>query len=410
MRVCVTVSGICGAANQGLKSLDEYLNDKPLPACNARQEILQVALSEASAQSLMGTIRVLLEYGVDPEVNLLTSREWPNLADGWNAAGPSEWLPSFGQFAGEMRNFGERIWHQNVEWEQPKCEPDGVIIGILQELGVTWDEYYFDKAEQLSLWRKNSQEWRDYQKADIEILEGIVRPMELDAKMTSSGMDLMQAAVRKGCSMGTVQYMLDEGIPVHSKPCKVDGMSILHAALFYESWYQVEIVKMLLEHLTDIKTDPVWPRLLEMSMHLVCYGHGDRISDLFEYEMSRGVILPLPTDHAQAKQRFELLSKLLISSAPDQVTSYLWEHGIAFAQLHEEEHISVLEGLIGAGAYTWARNLIEQGIRIEGSSALSIATAQRDCPLWFIRYLLERDTSVTRPPQEHCNLRRVRGA
>ena len=456
MRICVTVSGICGAASQSVESLDKYMKGKTHPAHPMKQEILQVALSEASAQSRMPVVRVLLEYGVDPEVGLLMAREWPQ-HDGKRqyTARSYEWLPSFRAVRGKnielitllaergvcfdrqeimdatidggwkddgrgqqgdirpvidlllqygleiqlygpktmlkalgVLDYGEQHWKGSPNWE-----PDGVIIEVLQELGVVWDQNYFERTEQLSLWREHNKS------NALDTLEAIVRPEELDGKKFG-GKDLLQTAVRKGCSKATIRYMLDCGIPLHSKPFKMDGKSILHAALDHTSCYQVEIVMMLLEHLTDIEADPVWPNLLEISMGLICHGYDSDVFDVLEYATSRGATLLLPKDHVEAKRRFNLLSRLLRCKAPGHVIQYIWDNGVSFARLREADHLPVLEAMIQSGAYNWAHSILEQGISIEWSYILSAAAANSDCPLWFIRYLLERNnhtTDIARP-------------
>ncbi|KAK7957275.1 uncharacterized protein PG986_006497 [Apiospora aurea] len=90
MQNCVTVAGICDAASKGWDSLREYVRNKPYPTYRTKQELLQVALSEASAQGREGIVQVLLEYGVDVEVGLLTAREWQS-----GKIRSYEWLPTF---------------------------------------------------------------------------------------------------------------------------------------------------------------------------------------------------------------------------------------------------------------------------------------------------------------------------
>ncbi|KAK8050905.1 hypothetical protein PG993_002290 [Apiospora rasikravindrae] len=429
MQNCVTVAGICGAASKGLKSLHDYVRDTPHPTSRTKQKLLEVALSEASGQGLKGIVQVLLEYGIDIEVGLLTSRQWQSKRRG-DEIRSYEWLPSFrsvlARDVGMIRllaqhrailnrqevmdaTFGKgwkphgrprrgidtesvvellSILGVDIQQYGPKTmlkavglldirdlgwaradsrfEPDRVLIKALQKYNATWDHGYFSNEEQLSQW------WR------------------WDGKKVG-GMDLLQAAVRQDeCSISTIEYLLGEGMQVHSRPCEVDGRSILQAALEHDHYFDSEdrfkVIHTLIGRVSNLEADPAWPRLLGLS---VSKWRPDM--RVFRCVEGLGATLLPPTDRYQAKLRFRLMPRLLEAGAEHGTIQAVWGGGTGLDKLKKKDRFSIVLDFIRSGNIHWACTLIEGtdiGTR-DWQGLLIYACSGQTCPLWFIRYLLE---------------------
>lgn len=414
MRKCVTVSGICAAAGRGLKHLRDYITDKPHPTYIVKQTLLQVALSEATEKSLESTVQVLLEYGVDIEVKLLTALTWK-----WTR--PFKWLPTYravvakdikmirllaehsavfnhqevldatiggsgdpdyqgdfnpvvdclSQVGLDIQKFGPTTMLKAVGLLSGLRQPDVNTIKSLQAFGVNWDDQYFNQ-ENLCV----EKSWNGKE---------------------AGGMDLLQAAIRKDCGINTIRYLLDEGMQVHSRPCAMDGKSIIEVAM--ESIHRgIELFQMLLARVSDIREDPVWPKLLELSISGPC-GFLKCDMDLFHYARSIGATLPTPTNRVQANRRLRLIPNLVNSEAYHEVLQEIWNDGAGLEKLHEEDLAVLLGEMTSSGLFSLACAMIDKGASVNGvdrygSTPLVVACRSWDCPLWFIRYLLERNADV----------------
>ncbi|KAK8079454.1 hypothetical protein PG997_007272 [Apiospora hydei] len=425
MQTSVIVVGICGAASQGLKSLHDYVKEKPYPTYHTKQELLQVALSEASAHGLEGIVQVLLEYGVDVEVGLLTAWEWglngsgqefgsfewlptfrsvmardvgmitllaqhgailnrqevmdATISDGWTLQGPHrasdkeivvELLSSLGV---DIQQYGPNtmlkavgLLHiRDILWGPMGFrKPDTVLIETLQKYNVTWDHQYFNKEGQLLRWWE-----RGFEKV--------------------GEMDLLQAAVRNGCKIPTIKYLLDEGMQVHSRPCEVDGKSMLHAALecgLYTEDEAFDVIHALLERLSSVEEDPVWPRVLGLSFSKIFPS-----MRLFHYLEGLGATLIPPTDHLQAKLRFNIIPRLLEAGADRVTINRVWDGGVGLDKLDQDDRLDIVQAFLRRRNINWAFTLIE-GINLdkEGWQKILMEACNNGvCPLWFIRYLLQ---------------------
>ncbi|KAK7957274.1 ankyrin [Apiospora aurea] len=238
------------------------------------------------------------------------------------------------------------------------------LIEALQKNNATWDEQYFNREGQPFRWWERG-------------VEKVGRA------------DILEAAVRAGGGKSTIQYLLGEGMQVHSRPNEVDGRSILHAAL--ESTYNVsgerfEVIHMLLKRVAKVEADPVWPMLLGLSV-------SDRWSGmrLFHYIESLGATLPPPTDHLQANLRFNLIPKLLAARVDRETIQRVWGGGTGLDKLDQVDRRDIGEALIRLGNINWALTLIED-VNLDKEDYqdfLGATLHDQRCPLWFIRYLLQ---------------------
>ncbi|KAK7981408.1 hypothetical protein PG988_003646 [Apiospora saccharicola] len=379
-QTCVTVSGICAAAGEGLDRLSRYVQEKRTPSFQVTQELFQVALSEASEQSLEGIVETLLDCGVDIEY-LIGKRSWmPQFTTDGGGPGTPLPFPHIKPIVELLAHIGVNVKqhgtetmlqavgllnHRDCSWRvNQRYLPDRDVIKALKELGVAWDQDYFNNRKQLSSWEG----WDGRE---------------------SGGMDLLQAAVRKGCHEDTVEYLLNEGMQVHSRPCKADGKTIVHAALENDN---LSILKMLLARLTDVQSDPAWPRLLELSF---CgYYTAAHAMEIFEYLRDLGATFPPITCHFEAERRLGLISKMLKAKAPHEIIQGVWRDVVGAAELNGEDFTSVLGDTICNEGFMWACKMIEQGIYLKDKDVLWLACQIPDCPLWFVRYLLGHGVNI----------------
>ncbi|KAK7921553.1 hypothetical protein PG985_009575 [Apiospora marii] len=437
---CVTVLGICAAASRGLEALREYVQGKrhPVPHTDtrwsffAKNELLQIALSETVGMGLRSIVEVLLQHGVDVEGKDLDPGRYRRPA--LEAVDATD-LDMIALLANHGADFNSqdildvvidctRI-ESNVVDPADSCEalvdllvdvglslqehgpatlisalgffrdpynrPDYALIRVLQKHGVSWDENFFKngKHAKVKLWPG----------------QGI------------GGVDSLQVAIRNGCHIYTIQYLLDRGLQMHSRPCELDGKSILRDALAWRGGNRIELIGTLLDHLgTDREKDPVWPSLLELSMAGVypggsLYDRGfESELELFHYVKTLGAALPLPTDPVKAQRRFDLIPKLFLANAQYETVQEVWNHGEGFEKLHDGDRDQLLLETIKADAFIWACTLIEHGANVNGEVPFEIdckdvglmtpvqfACMSGNCSLQLFRYLLEHGGRTTFP-------------
>lgn len=79
----VTVPGILEAAQGGQEQLHSYLNARSKPSDIRRKTVLEIALSEASGRGYANVVQSLVQFGVDPNVRML-SRHSPLPRQRWH--------------------------------------------------------------------------------------------------------------------------------------------------------------------------------------------------------------------------------------------------------------------------------------------------------------------------------------
>ncbi|KAK8868996.1 ankyrin repeat-containing domain protein [Apiospora arundinis] len=441
LKDCVTVCGICAAAGRGVECLREYVRGKPhqelteysprLPL--TKEELLQVALSKTIKMGLQSIVEVLLQFGAEFSVNILRdfkselrySRIPHPVLEAVHASdvGMIRLLAKSGADF-DHQEVLDAVLDCNTERSEGmglavNCETlvdslsevglclqkhgpitmlkaTGVletqrygggfspgmfnkdIIKALRRHGVTLDHTYCNNGKLWKYWG-----WRD----------GEV-----------GGMDLLHAAVRLGNRFDSIQYLLDEGISIHSRPCDLDGRSILEAALKSIPTDRVEVVMLLLDRMgAEREADPVWPRLLELS--IPTYSPEDSDLQLFHHVKSLGAPLPIATDPVKASQRLSLIPKLIAAKSQNDTIAEIWNCGMGFEKLHEEDRARLLMETINSGGLSWACTLIEHGASINTMTIIGhswMTAFQYACTcryprvdLWFFGYLLRHGGNST---------------
>ncbi|KAK8011621.1 hypothetical protein PG990_010586 [Apiospora arundinis] len=430
LKDCVTVCGICAAAARGVECLREYARDKPHQASAensphvslTKEELLLATLSKTVKMGLQSIVEVLLQFGAESSVNILgdSKSEFPyskSLHPVFQAVHASD--------VGMIRllaKYGADFDHQEVLDAVLDCNTErsegmglavncetlvdslsevglclqkhgpitmlkatGVletqrygggftpgmfnkdIIKALRRHGVTWDDTYCN----------NGKLWKEWGWGDEEV----------------GGMDLLHAAVRRRCCFDTIQYLLDEGISIHSRPCDLDGRSILHAALQDDGTNRVEVVMLMLDRMgAEREADPVWPRLLELS--IPTYNPKKSDLQLFHHVKSLGAPLPIATDPVKANQRFSLIPKLTRFKSQNDALAEIWSCGVGFEKLHEDDRARLLMETIDSGSLSWACTLIEHGASI--NTMANIGSAEYNVLVEYTIHETVEDPSALR--------------
>lgn len=425
---CITVFGICAAASRGLEFLREYLQGKrhsvPLTdACEVsptEKELLQTALTEMVGMGFRRIVEVLLHHGVDVEGKDLGTRHRYKPAVKAVQAADSDMIALLanhgadfdGQDISDALIQYKRIESDDVS-QAENCETlidllvdvglslqahgpatmlravgifnyknplDDVLIKALKKRGVTWDESFFEYGEH---WGYSGKRF--------------------------GGVDLLHTAVRKACRINTIQRLLDDGIQMHSRPCELDGKSILQAALTSKHPERNAVIRTLLGYMgTEREGDPAWPEILELSV-MEYFNDFESELELFHYVKGLGATLPLAANPVRAKRRFALLPILLAANARDRTVREVWNHGEGFEKLHDKDRDRLLLETINAGAFSWVCTLIEHGANVNGEvdfdynsgttdggiTPIQSACMAGSCSSQVFRYLLEHGGNTT---------------
>ncbi|KAK6819455.1 Clr5 domain-containing protein [Apiospora arundinis] len=319
LKDCVTVCGICAAAARGVECLREYARAKPHQASAensphvslTKEELLQVALSKTVKMGLQSIVEVLLQFGAESSVNILGDSKLEYLYSAiYHPVVEAVHALDVGMIR-LLAKYGADFDHQEVldavlDCKRERSEGMGLavncetLVDTLSEVGlclqkhgpitmlkatgvletqrygsgfslcmfnkdlinalrrhdVAWDDTYFNNGK---LWK--SWGWGDGEVGGMDLLHATVR--------RGNRFNSIQCLLFEGISIhiNSIQCLLDEGISIHSRPCDLDGKSILHAALECYSADRVKVVMLLLNRMgAEREADPVWPRLLELSI------------------------------------------------------------------------------------------------------------------------------------------------
>ncbi|KAK6833160.1 hypothetical protein PG987_007854 [Apiospora arundinis] len=384
VKECVTLAGIAAAANKGLDSLIQVLLQYGV---DTEVKRLGDGYGRPTAAAVktknIGMMKLLADHHADfnrRDVAGAIALWGSDIPEGFNCA--TEYYETFinllMDFGLNLEQHGTRMMLLAVGLIGYRYKPDYSLIKVLQHCGVKWNKVIFDMEDVEEAWWANK---------------------EVDRA------DLLHLAIRRECSVEIVRFLLNEGVQMHSRPCELDGKSILQAVLKESAPRGVELFQLLLDHLKgDKESDPAWPEILELSVRTDIHLSNKDSANmrLYHYFKGLGAMPPDPTDPIKAERRLGLIPDLIWSHAKDETITHIWNNGDGFEKLHDEDRDRILIKTIRSGGLSWARILIEHDANVNGQTIINCRlytplkqACENKCPLWFIRYLIEKGGNTT---------------
>lgn len=280
----LTVPGLYDAASCGCSKLLQYLNSRTTPSGSDRSLLLEITLSQAALRGDLNVSQTLIQMGVDPNVQEIFSQTsqretWRYHSEEIHFDLADQWVPVFQasqnrdkallqilfnagvdcnqhNLLDALLSEGEEQWtnlcaggHSNVQAVRDTVEngrplaPEavndmykffltaGFDIGIHGNLAMT---------RAVMRWGKSEPEAASLQ-CDWLHSKGV----DWDAEF--EGRNLVHCAVKWGCGLDLIRFLVARGVKVHSSPCN-EETTMLYDAL-YDALYEehsLEVINFLL--------------------------------------------------------------------------------------------------------------------------------------------------------------------
>ncbi|KAI0412454.1 hypothetical protein F5X98DRAFT_391945 [Xylaria grammica] len=439
----VTVTGVCLAASQGHRHLQQYLASRELPIGLDRTAVLQIALSEAAGHGLSEIMSCLLQIGVDPNVKYIED----DLESRSDSTNYYSWHPAVRAAQGQ---------HDN-------------ILGILRNMSINSQplsiiEKFFRTDNVASHFHTGDAVTSPYSTKDSELpmatapsLVDLFRPrIEIDGRslillflkrayqknfltcakacdmawswgvpqvIGDDGRDALHYAIFHNCGLDMIKFLIARGYRVHSKlaydydyqslnsPSVVDTggpyphyrSSMLGDALISYADDRLAIVNFLLEEGASTENVREHYTLLESVFfrNSSCRKYRDDTVEIFKKLFYANAPVNGPRQQAS---HHSLLTSLMYSNADDALISQVID-----ATQDIDEYVAGYTPLLAA-LYTnrlpIAKQLLDRGAKVDNdaytghSTPLEVACHMQDVPIEFIEDLIRLGADIN--PRMTC--------
>lgn len=410
----VTVPGIFEAVQGGHEQLRSYLNARSQPFDDqVRQLVLEIALSEASGRGYAHVLQSLVQFGVDPNVRMLSN----------SRQGRQNWHPAI-----RATNAGQ------VNMLRSVLNLPSIDIALL-------DEQLGDRRlERLDLCAL-----RNMESSQLNQVLRLLSTLDLTTA-TRSGI-LWKAIERRSCceyhhdpDFGFLNQLLEIGLASLNNREYRDGSSHFLVEVIREHCgvrtliYLVELDVRVVSALSASTIEALLTATLrrcrdrnEILEFLARTVEGfelyvqDNSSLLLSKSLEYPVCFKNAAEHGDNDCEAMVTVKWLLglgASCNVSDLSLLLRHASesfilaiidSSLSIKETEKSSALTEAIDLGRLNLAVTLIERwGIRINdsqgrGSRTLLQQACDKCCPLWFIRFLVDKGADVNAPPESLVN-------
>ncbi|KAK8127272.1 Ankyrin repeat protein [Apiospora sp. TS-2023a] len=380
----ITVSGICRAASGGLDSLKHYMETTLCVTIEIKTVLLEIALSEAADKGCCDVLGCLLDYGIDPNVSSLGGNKYSGLK-----SSPKSWNPTLRAIkncnleAVRKLLFRHPVLHCHDCFigvlSQPGEDCWAATIELLETSGLNPQRFGDDEVIQTALsycGRCNDRElirlWKIFELCNIPF----------DKKI--HGATLLQMAIRKDCSLDTVEVLLRHGVD--------DGSELLYDALKSESPDRERIVELLLDRGIYPSTGDA-NLLLEAALTPMELNEGENLRFYFSM-LERGVRWTVNAPSCGTN----LITLLLRAGAEDYLIADALDAGCDLNLQGQQDQGTPLVEAINQGRLELALDFIRRGATINAiieytdgwyyPTALH-AACESGAPLAFIETLID---------------------
>lgn len=409
-----TVPGILEAAQRGQEQLHYYLKARSKPFDDQhRKRVLEIALSEASGRGYANVTQRLVQFGVDPNVRML-SRDSVSSHNVWH---PVIRAVNSGQFhtlrilvsesSADIVFLKDRVDEQldlcslrNMENSQR-----GQILQVLSALDISTEcrSGILLNAIGPHLCRQPGHEALDHGFVSQLLEIGLAC---LDCGQNSAGKTshILVRAIEKGCDVTALDYLVQRGVDVLSGLSADTNRKLLsEVTISRSSRKRNDILLFLAQNIEGLQScaqENISSLLPILLRNMSC--HRSRAEDCWECGCECMITLKWFLD---LKVPWEsLVVDELIEYTNDQFMLGLIHSVADVSTIHG---CFALESSIFLGRLNLAVALIERGVQVNDTRGAYGCTAlQKACengaPLWFIRFLVDKGGDVNAPldPEE----------
>jgi ankyrin repeat protein len=395
----LTISGILCAATRSSQALSRYLGSGERIKDPRRRQTLESALCYAIDHAgNSDAIKVLLDFGVDPNVDSLEV-ESPPLAS-------AVWSNDL-DLVGLLLEAGADIDKPGVLATAAGGETNFETLSFLIEQGADV-EAFGGEALCEAIFGRNFAAIKLLLKSGVNIND---RVRGRDSRTP------LQYTAYHG-ELKVVQYLVKAGADVNAPPSRVKGRTALHEAA--ASGY-IEKVKFLLESGADVNSQPNRSHgqtVLEASLD----GWRSKLSpmeaEIFELLLNEGAHINGPRRRRRCWQWNSALTMLIAKSAENRLIQLALTAGADVNQFGSgREARSPIQAAAEIGNLDILKQLLEKGAEINappgvdyGRTALQAACCNKNPNLELIRFLLGKGAEVNASAGINGGLTALQGA
>lgn len=407
----VTVPGIFEAAQGGQDPLRSYLKARSKPYNDKyRKKVLEIALSEASGRGCANVVQSLLQFGVDPNVHML-SRFNPE------ASSQTIWHPviravNSGQFHTlriiVTESSTDIVFLEDIVDEQldlcslrnMENSQRGQILQLLSSLDISTE--HRSGILLCAIGPHNcgqpGHEAPDYAFVG-QLLELGLACLDCRQYFEGKTSHILVRAIHKWCDVRALDYVVQGMVEIPSGISAVSIGELLEATISRPDCKRYEILAFLAQNIKGFRSCAQE----NVSSLLSC---------LFRHMGCR---------HSQARNHWKCGCEGLITLNWFLDLEVPWEGRVLvelikhandqfmLGMIHSETDVSTIDGCYALeSSIFWDRlnlavALIERGARVNDTRGENRSTAlqqacEKGAPLWFIRFLVDKGEDVNAPP------------
>ncbi|KAI1347997.1 ankyrin repeat-containing domain protein [Xylaria sp. FL0043] len=437
------IAALIVAARSGTAQLLLYLNSIAAELRDFRTILLEAALSLTAGLGDVVAIRAMGEAKVDPNARTLLSKisvyYWLDFHPVIRAAKEkrSDAVRLLIEMGSEMRSETDIFNPLSTVIRARQLLPDvkrmeyleTVKYSLGQNLASVYGRDAMVQAIVPSYTQKTDSGWRprsyDF-KPDEEIIDMLLEAGVALNDIKVEDKDLLHSAIDRSCDLRTVEILVSRGAEIHSRPCLLDGKTMLHSAAASLSEDRQRIVEWLLRSGADCRAEYGGLTILGSALSVEDdeedEGKSASSLQLFSLLLERGAQLNGPPERLPEERwgciRAPLVTRLLHVRAPDELILQAIQAGADINSLGRlkswDPWHTPLQYAIKWGRPDVARQLIARGADINapahgkfGCTALQAAFYPEfgvEIDVQFIQFLLDSGADINAPGARDCGL------
>jgi ankyrin repeat protein len=393
----LTTSGILYAASASRQALSQYLNSMPPIKDWQRRNKLESALCQAAnyIDQPIEVVRILLEFGVDPNVNTICGESPPLvLAAMTNDIDMAELL----------LDAGADINTPDVLATAADDDGNYDILNFLIEEGADIETFGAGALRNAGFGNNL---------AIVKLLLSSGADIN-DPAAPKGGRTLLQRAVWNG-NLKTIRYLIDQGADINAPPSHSDGGTALQTAAIRGN---MEVVKLLLTLGADVNSAPSrsgGKTALEASVD--CKTPSKR-AELFQLLLDQGATINRPKAQRRYRNWNSALTILVKNSAGEDLIRSALSAGADINELgHGKGARTAVQAATEVGSIAAVQLLLDNRANINappskeyGRTALQVACSIEAPNIELVKLLLDNGADVNAPAGFKQGLTALQGA
>jgi ankyrin repeat protein len=393
----LTISGILYAANASRQALSQYLNSMPPIEDWRRRNKLESALCEAAdyIDQPIEVVRILLEFGVDPNVETVCEESSSPLV---TAA-----------MANDI-DLAELLLDAGADINAPDVLATAAENGDFDILNL-----FIDEGADIEAFGADALRAAGFGNnlAIVKLLLSAGADINYPAA-PKGGRTLLQKAVWNG-NLRTIRYLIDQGADINAPPSHSDGYTALQVAARRG---HMEVVKLLLALGADINSAPSrngGTTALEAS---ATYKPPSARAELFQLLLDQGATINRPKAQRHYRNWSSALTILVKNSAGEDLIRSALSAGADINELgHGKGARTPVQAAAEVGSIAVVQLLLDNGANINappgkeyGRTALQAACSIEAPNIELVKLLLDNGADVNAPAGIKQGLTALQGA